>query len=245
MSSKLGTSLRAIKLLTHEIGETPHKPMWVLPDGLVAVKDGIELVMLGKEDFFSLLHHGGVSRIQLYTNSLAPDIDEDIGAMYSSWPPEPGVEKSLSWADLVEAAPSESSGKGDTPFPVETKKEEVLPTFEVSTPPTAVSPATERLVHDQISSRIIPIPIAIGKLEMDHPVFKIIKDTGGSLPYPILDGERGGYLDVPYKRVRQGKLSYRLLDSGQTVIEMDPNRVDISRGPGVSMRLHRTFSLFT
>jgi len=237
----------AIKLRTPELGEISHKPMWVLPDGSVAVQDGIELIVLGKEDFFKLLHHGRVTGLALYSNADVPDIIEGIGTLYDSWPPLKDAKEILSWSDLVEDEAGESSGSVDTTLPVESGGGQITePPKEEKGKGKAIppSPATENRLFDEISGRIVPVPLIVGKPETSHPVFKNLKEGGGTLPYPYSKGIGVVYRDVPYKRVRLGQLSYREIEPGNTAIEMDPLRVDISTGPGVSTRLHKSFSLF-
>jgi len=250
MSSKLSTSLRALKLHNREIGHVPHKPMWVLPDGSVAVKDGIELIVLGGEDFFSLVHHGSIDSIEIYGSTDAPVLYEDIGSLRALWPPQEDDQRAVSWSDLVEAEKETSSGspseKGLTVEP------DLLPVKtgvrRAKEPPDGnhhVTPTTEARVATQVSSRIVPVPMIIETPGSSHPVFEYLKEKGGGISYIFNDGVGDTYRTQTYKRVRIGSLAYRLNEDGTSSIEMDPNRIDISSGPGGSIkRLHRSFSLF-
>jgi hypothetical protein len=246
MSSKLSTSLRAITLHANEIGHLSHKPMWVMPDGSVAIKDGIELIVLGKEDFFYLLHHGSVDSIGVYGTGNVPDAFDSVVNMYLSWPPNIGVEKSISWSDLVEA------DQGDPPTPpvkqddVASPKPSVITQIGNGTGPPQVTPTTEARVYTQVNSRIVPVPLVVVAPESSHPSLNYLKEKGGNLPYPCFDKDGKVSLGVPYKRVRLGSLCFKFDELGNKELEMDPNRIDISSGPGsATKRLHRSFSLFS
>jgi hypothetical protein len=221
--------------------------MWVMPNGSVAIKDGIELVVVGKEDFFSLLHLGSVDAIGIYSSGNIPDTFDSVEALYSSWPSLEGVEKSLSWADLVEAEQEQPTKDPPEGVPlIEPKLEpDTGHSKESERQLTAVSPATEARVYTQVVSRTVPVPIIIEAVSSDHPALGYLKSGGGTLPYPCFVKDGKETTPVPYKRVRAGRLYRRLNEDGSTDVEMDPNRIDISAGSGASKRLNRTFSLFT
>jgi hypothetical protein len=246
MSSKLSLSMQAITLHAAEIGHLTHKPMWVMPDGNVAVKDGIELVILGKEDFFFLLNHGGVDSIAVYHSTNVPDTFDSVRNMYFSWPPNRGVEKSISWSDLVEAETGNLSENGVELHPQEKPKPPLITSVGEGTGPLQVTPTTEARVHTQVNSRIVPVPLIVESPESTHPAFTHVKDKGGSLNYPCFDKDGKVFQPVPYKRVRLGTLCFKFDELGNKELEMDPNRIDISRGPNNAVkRLNRAFSLFS
>jgi hypothetical protein len=246
MSSKLSTSLRAITLHANEIGQLTHKPMWVMPDGSVAVKDGIELIVLGKEDFFFLLHHGSVDSIGVYGTGNVHETFDSVVNMYLSWPPNLGVEKSISWSDLVEAEQGNVSPDPGKPDTVEKPKPPLITKVGDGTGQHLVTPTTEARVHTQVNSRIVPVPLLVVAPESSHLCFNHLKDKGGSLDYPCFDKDGKVSLSVPYKRVRLGSLCFKLDELGNKELEMDPNRIDISSGPNsATKRLHRSFSLFS
>jgi hypothetical protein len=219
--------------------------MWVMASGSVAVKDGIELIVLAKDDYFALLEHGSIEVIELYGNDGLSKRFESLAEAFSLWPSlDEEVDKELSWADLVEAEQEVPPDITDTVKSEETSTHPIPGQKNVRESPPPVTPSTEARVYTQVSGRLVGVPILIETPATDHKVFNELKPNG-SLASLDFGPEGKKHLKVPYKRVRLGRLVYRVNDDGTSTLETDPNRIDVSRGSGPSMRVNRSFNLFT